>query len=47
MNSGFYHRTPHKILSLWAKKYKILNFTKKELKPYFEAIEKEIRFFST
>ena len=42
VNSGFYHRTPDKILSLWAKKYKILNFTKKELKPYFEAIEKEI-----
>ncbi len=42
VNSGFYHRLPSQIISLWQQKYQIENFEEKDLIKHFETIEKEI-----
>lgn len=42
INSGLYHRTPPDILETWRKEFRVDGLTQEELRPHFEACEKEV-----
>jgi choline dehydrogenase-like flavoprotein len=42
INSGLYHRTPPGILETWRKEFQVESLTEKDLRPYFEACEKDV-----
>jgi choline dehydrogenase-like flavoprotein len=42
INSGLYHRTPPEILELWRCRYKVSALTEPDLRPHFEACEREV-----
>ena len=42
INSGFYHRTPKKIISQWANENRIKDFSYSSIAEHFKVIEKEI-----
>ncbi|MDB6020458.1 MAG: putative oxidoreductase [Pedosphaera sp.] len=42
INSGLYHRTPPDILETWRKEFLVDGLTPEELRPHFEACEKEV-----
>jgi choline dehydrogenase-like flavoprotein len=42
INSGLYHRTPPDILEIWRKQFRVDGLTQEELRPHFEACEKDL-----
>ncbi len=42
INSGLYHRTPPDILETWRREFKVEGLGDEELRPHFEACEKEL-----
>jgi len=42
INSGLYHRTPPDILETWRKDFKVAGIQDEELRPHFEACEKDV-----
>jgi len=42
INSGLYHRTPPDILSTWRKNFKVEGIADDELRPHFEACERDV-----
>jgi choline dehydrogenase-like flavoprotein len=42
INSGLYHRTPPDILETWRKEFNVDGLTDNDLRPYFEACEKDV-----
>jgi choline dehydrogenase-like flavoprotein len=42
INSGLYHRTPPEILELWRRQFKVSALAEADLRPHFEAIEREV-----
>lgn len=42
INSGLYHRTPPDILEKWRKEFRVEGLAQEELRPHFEACEKEV-----
>ncbi len=42
INSGLYHRTPPDILETWRKEFKVDGLDDNDLRPHFEACEKEL-----
>lgn len=42
INSGLYHRTPPDILETWRKEFQVDDLTDSDLRPHFEACEKEL-----
>ena len=42
INSGLYHRTPPNILETWRKEFRVDGLTEEELRPHFEACEKDV-----
>ncbi len=42
INSGLYHRTPPDILETWRKEFQVDGLTDDDLRPHFEACEKEV-----
>ncbi len=42
INSGLYHRTPPDILESWRKEFQVDGLTENDLRPHFEACEKEL-----
>ena len=42
INSGLYHRTPPDILATWRKEFQVDGLTEDELRPHFEACEREV-----
>jgi choline dehydrogenase-like flavoprotein len=42
INSGLYHRAPPEILELWRRQFKVAALTEADLRPHFEACEREV-----
>ncbi|MGO8676024.1 MAG: GMC family oxidoreductase N-terminal domain-containing protein [Limisphaerales bacterium] len=42
INSGLYHRTPPEILELWRREFKVSALTEGDLRPHFEAGERDL-----
>ena len=42
INSGLYHRAPPEILEAWRRQYKVSALTEADLRPHFEACEREL-----
>jgi choline dehydrogenase-like flavoprotein len=42
INSGLYHRTPPEILELWRRQFQVAALTEADLRPHFEACEREV-----
>jgi len=42
INSGLYHRTPPEMLELWGRQFQVAGLTEGELRPHFEACEREV-----
>ncbi len=42
INSGLYHRAPPEILELWRRQFKVSALTEADLRPHFEACEREV-----
>ncbi len=42
INSGLYHRTPPDILETWRKEFQVEGLTEADLRPHFEACEKDL-----
>jgi len=42
INSGLYHRTPPDILEMWRKEFMVDGIREEELRPHFEACEKDV-----
>jgi len=42
INSGLYHRAPPEILELWRRQFKVSALTEADLRPHFEACEREL-----
>ena len=42
INSGLYHRTPPDILETWRREFRVDGLTEEELRPHFEACEKDV-----
>jgi hypothetical protein len=42
INSGLYHRTPPEMLDLWRKEFQLDGAMEAEMKPHFEACEKDV-----
>ena len=42
INSGLYHRTPPEILETWRKEFKVDGLSDEEMRPHFEACEKDV-----
>src|SRR5262249_51133689 len=41
-NSGLYHRTPPYILERWRNEYQVQSFGEEDLRPHFEACERDV-----
>ncbi len=42
INSGLYHRTPAAILETWRNEFRVDGLTEQEMRPFFEACEKDL-----
>jgi choline dehydrogenase-like flavoprotein len=42
INSGLYHRTPPEILATWRKEFRVEGLTEADLRPHFEACERDV-----
>jgi choline dehydrogenase-like flavoprotein len=42
INSGLYHRTPPEVLDTWRKEFQVEGAGEKEMRPFFEANEKDV-----
>ena len=42
INSGLYHRTPPEMLELWRRRFQVAALTEADLRPHFEACEREL-----
>ncbi len=42
INSGLYHRTPPEIMEQWRKKFQVDAFSEDEMRPHFEACERDL-----
>jgi choline dehydrogenase-like flavoprotein len=42
INSGLYHRAPPEILELWRRQFKVSALTEADLRPHFEACERDV-----
>jgi len=42
VNSGLYHRTPPEVLAEWRERFRVESLTEDDLRPYFEAIERDL-----
>jgi len=42
INSGLYHRTPPEVLEHWRQEFQVAGLTEAELRPHFEACEREV-----